>query len=475
MYKNAVLWLVFSLIFSLSLHAVEGPNFTFSPADLNKQLSQKTVRQIYQDSTGYLWVVTQEGLSRYDGYQLLSFTYDPRKPDSLSSDNVRAVLEDHKNRLWVATDGGGLNLFNSAKQTFTSWQSVNISTDSPMSEKIRSMWLDKRGDIWLGYNNGNFSRFNPDNMVFEHFNTRELLPALDKDAAVVSIAEDTNSIWLATDGNGLLKLDKSSKKLSRFYTGSSTALFSDRLTRVFIDAQQRLWLTSQDAGVSVGDPQRGKFTTWQHDAKQSDSLAANLVHTIYQDQQQRIWLGTEAGASLWNGRDAFYNYTANDGLADDKIISILQDTSGLILFGTFHGVTNSIEVPFDHLEEGLAHSMVLGFAETQSSEGESAIWVATYGGLAELNSYGEVQRVINKDSQPALSDPRVMTVHGDNNLLWFGTRSGGLGRLNVDNNEIDFFTHDPDNATSLSFNGVTSIFSDTFGNIWVGTYGGGVN
>jgi signal transduction histidine kinase/ligand-binding sensor domain-containing protein/CheY-like chemotaxis protein/HPt (histidine-containing phosphotransfer) domain-containing protein len=475
MYKNAVLWLVLTLIFSPGIHGAESPNFTFSPADLNKQLSQKTVRQIYQDSTGYLWVVTQEGLSRYDGYQLLSFTYDPRKPDSLSSVNVRAVLEDNKNRLWVATDGGGLNLFNSAKQTFTSWPSVNNSTDSPMSDQIRSMWLDKGGDIWLGYNNGNFSRFNPDNMVFEHFDTRKLLLVLDKDAAVTSIAEDANSIWLATDGNGLLKLDKTSQQLSHFYTGSSTALFSDRLTQVFIDAQQRLWLTSYDAGISVGNPQPGNASTWQHHENQADSLAANLVHTIYQDQQQRIWLGTEEGASLWNGRDAFLNFSSTDGLADDKILSILQDTSGLMWFGTFHGLTNSIDVAFDNLDEGLAHSMILGFAETESSDGDPAIWVASYGGLTQLNSQGEVQRVINKDSEPALLDARVMTVSGDHNLLWFGTRGAGLGRLNVDNNQIDFFDHDPDNPTSISFNGVTSIFPDTLGNIWVGTFGGGLN
>jgi ligand-binding sensor domain-containing protein len=86
----------------------ESPNFRFSSADLNKQLSQKTIRKIHQDSTGYLWVVTQEGLSRYNGYKLMSFVHDPLKSDSLSSDNVRAVIEDNNNRLWVATDGGGL-------------------------------------------------------------------------------------------------------------------------------------------------------------------------------------------------------------------------------------------------------------------------------------------------------------------------------------------------------------------------------
>jgi signal transduction histidine kinase/ligand-binding sensor domain-containing protein/DNA-binding response OmpR family regulator/HPt (histidine-containing phosphotransfer) domain-containing protein len=475
MFKNVIFWSVFSITFSLYLYAEEKPNFTFSSADLNKHLSQNTIRQIYQDSTGYLWVVTQEGLSRYDGYQLLSFTSDPRKPNSLSSDNVRAVLEDHKKRLWVATDGGGLNLFNSANQTFTVWQEGDNSPAKPTSSRQVSLYLDSQNFIWLGYRNGSFSRFNPDSKVFEHFNTRKLLPALDKDAAVTSFAEDANAIWLATDGNGLLKLDKTSQQLTRFYKGSNTALFSDRLLQVFIDAQQRLWLTSYDAGVSVADPQRANFTNWQHHENQTDSLAANLVHTIYQDQKQRIWLGTEEGASLWNGRDAFLNFSSSDGLADDKILSILQDTTGLMWFGTFHGLTNSIEVAFDNLDEGLAHSMILGFAETESSDGESSIWVASYGGLTQLDSSGEVQRVINKDSQPALPDSRVMTVSGKHNLLWFGTRGAGLGRLNVDNDQIDFFTHDPENPTSLSSNGVPSIFPDPLGNIWVGTYGGGVN
>lgn len=475
MLKKGIVWLFFFLTFSTGIQAAESPNFSFTPTELSKQLSQKTVRQIYQDSTGYLWVVTQEGVSRYDGYQLLSFVHDPRKSNSLSSDNVRAVLEDNEKRLWVATDGGGLNLFNSAKQTFSSWPKIANSDTSPMSNQIRSMMLEKSGYIWLGYNNGNFSRFNPDDMTFEHFDTRTLLPELEKDAAVTSIIEDGNCIWLATDGNGLLKLDKLTRTLTRLHMTSATPLFSDRLTQLFIDAQQRLWLTSHDAGVSMLDPQRIKFTVWQHLNEKSDSLAANLVHAIYQDQRQRIWLGTEAGASLWNGRDKFTTFNIEDGLSDNKILSILQDPSGLMWFGTYNGISKSIEVPFEHIESGLASKVVLGFAETESTKGEHAIWVASYGGLTRLNRNGEVQEVINKDSVPALLDARVMTVRGDKNMLWFGTRSGGLGRLNVDNKQIDYFVHDAEDSSSLSFNGVTSVFPDNAGNIWVGTFGGGLN
>ncbi len=475
MVMSKVFGVLFLFTFAMGIHAAESPNFSFTSAELNQELTQKSVRQIYQDSTGYLWIVTQEGLSRYDGYQLLSFVHDPRQPKSLSSDNVRAILEDEQQRLWIATDGGGLNLFDSAKQTFTIWQDTEGSDSSPLSNRQQSLYHDAENYIWIGYRNGNFSRFNPQDMTFEHFDTRALLPELDKDAAVTSLVEDGNCIWLATDGNGLLKLDKKTRTLTRVHTGSSDPLFSDKLTQVFIDVQQRLWIASHDAGVSMLDPQRTQFTTWQHENEQASSLAANLVHSIYQDKRQRVWLGTESGASLWNGRDKFTTYTTENGLNDNKVLSILQDPSGLMWFGTFNGITKNIEVPFEHITKGLANNVVLGFAETQSSKGERAIWVATYGGLTRLNAQGEVQEVINKDSTPALLDARVMTVRGDNNMLWFGTRGGGLGRLNVDSQKIDYYMHDPQNKKSLSFNGVTSVFPDSAGNIWVGTFGGGLN
>ena len=475
MFNNGMIWVVLSVFFSANLAAGENPFFSFTSADVSKKLSQKTVRQIYQDSTGYLWVVTQEGLSRYDGYQLLKFIHDPSAPSSISSDNVRAVIEDKNKRLWIATDGAGLNLFEPSSHTFTKWRENSNIKHTVLSDQIRSMYLQDNGYIWLGYNNGSFSRLNPNDMTFEHFNTRKLIPDLQRDAFITSIVEDEQNILFATDGNGLLKLNKSNHQLTRLYTGSESPLFSDRLTQVFIDAQRRLWLTSYDAGVSVLKAGSDKFTTWEHHENQADSVAANLVHTIYQDHKKRIWLGTEAGVSLWNSRDSFTSFDIKNGLSDNKVLSILQDTSGLMWLGTYNGVTKSIEVPFEQINKGLASNIVLGFAETESSSGEHAIWVASYGGLTRLNSHAEIQQIINKKSEPALTDARVMTVHADRNILWFGTRDGGLGRLNVDTQKIKYFVHDSQNPKSLSFNGVTSVLADTSGNLWVGTFGGGLN
>lgn len=475
MFTNGKFWFVFFLTCCLKTHLAHSSNFSFTPSELSNQLSQKTVRQIYQDSTGYVWVVTQEGVSRYDGYQLLSFVHDSRKSDSLSSDNVRVVLEDKQKRLWLATDGGGLNLYNSAKQTFTTWKQGDDLGKTPSSNRIRSLALDKLGFILLGYNNGDFSRMNPNEMTFEHFETRALLPNLEKNAAITAMIADGSDLWLATDGNGLLKLNTQDKQLSHIHSNSAEALFSDRLTKLFIDVQQRLWLASYDAGVSVLDAQRNKFTSFQHNEEQPNSLAGNLVHTIYQDQRQRLWFGTEAGASLWDGNNKFRTFNVDDGLSDNKILSILQDPSGLLWFGTYNGISKSIEIPFVHIDVGLASKVVLGFAETLSSQGERSIWVASYGGITRLNSDGDVQQVINKDSVPALRDARIMTVRGNNNILWFGSRNGGLGKLNVDNMQLEYFVHDPENPNSLSFNGVTSIFPDREGNVWVGTFGGGLN
>lgn len=475
MCKHGMIWVVLSVFFSINLKAGESPFFSFTSAEVSKQLSQKTVRQVYQDDTGYIWFVTQEGLSRYDGYQLVNFDHDPDVADSISSYNVRSIIEDKQNRLWVATDGGGLNQFEPSTQSFKTWRENSGENSTVLSDQIRSLYLAHSGKIWLGYNNGNFSRFDPSKMVFEHFITRDLLPSLTKDAFITSIDEGTDNIWLATDGNGLLKFDKNNLQLTRLYTGGQSKLFSDRLTNVFVDAQQRLWLASYDAGVSVQEPTTDEFNNWQYEADVATSLSANLVHTIYQDEQNRIWLGTEAGLCLWNSGNSFTQFTKKDGLSDDKILSILQDQSGLMWLGTYNGVVTGTEIPFEYINKGLPSDIVLGFAETQSSNGEHAIWVASYKGLARLSLDGVVQQIITTNSMPALNDPRVMTLRGDGNILWFGTRSGGLGRLNVDTQKIDYRVHDPKNPKSLSFNGVTSILPDEKGNLWVGTFGGGLN
>ena len=475
MFRNGMIWVVLSVLFSTCLQGSEKPFFSFNPAGFSKHLSQKTVRQVYQDSTGYLWFVTQEGVSRYDGYQLLNFVHDPSQINSISSDNVRAIVEDNQKRLWIATDGGGLNLFNPLDHSFTQWRSGSDVRKSPMSDKIRSLFLAQDGTIWLGYNNGNFSQYNPTNNTFTHFRTRDLLPSIRQDAFITSITEDAENIYLATDGNGLLSLSKSQRILIRVDLNGKETSFSDRLAKVFVDYDQRLWLASYDAGIGLLDFETNKFKSWRHEENQANSLASNLVHTIFQDDKQRIWLGTEEGLSLWDAQNKFINFSEKNGISNNKVLSILQDPSGLMWVGTYGGITKGIEVPFELIDKGLASNTVLGFAETHSSSGERSIWVASYEGLSQLNSDGVVVQVLNTESSPALKDPRIMTVRGDNNILWFGTRGGGLGRLNVDTQEVDYFLHVPNDPHSISFDGISSILPDKQGNLWVGTFGGGLN
>src|SRR5690606_562007 len=110
--------------------------------------------------------------------------------------------------------------------------------------------LDQDGKLWIGYKEGNFSQFDPDLQHFTHFTLQDLLPEAQAGKAITSIQDDDHAIWLATDGNGLLRLDKKTLQLAQFNTAStSLKLTSNRLKALFIDQQQRLWLASYDAGL----------------------------------------------------------------------------------------------------------------------------------------------------------------------------------------------------------------------------------
>ena len=237
----------------------ESVDIDFQLASFSKTLTQQTVTQTFQDSRGILWFVTQEGLNRYNGYELENYRYSLTDSSSLSTDRVTGIAEDSNGDLWISTLGGGLNKYDPIRNAFSArLSSTNILT-SPKSNDIYTVFSDMNGIVWLGYANG-FSTFDPKSNTFQHYMAGDKgIPNL---GVITHFAQTSNGkIWAATTDNGFLEIDPSSHKIAlhQYSASDKKSIPSNFIYKLVVDRRDRIWLASPVSGVSVYDTISGEI------------------------------------------------------------------------------------------------------------------------------------------------------------------------------------------------------------------------
>ncbi len=452
-----------------------------------------------QDRHGFLWFGSQRGLSRYDGYRFLNFRHDPQDPSSLSHDAVTSLLEDREGNLWVATDGGGLDLFDPMDNSFVHFRLDPSDAASLSSDHIRKLLEDHRGRIWIGTDRGlDRLRRSAENgsagISFDRFVHRPGdLQGLGH-GDVHGLAEDhLGMLWIATDGGlDLLDTRDDSFRHYRHDPTDSSSLSGDRVRVTYVDSDGVLWIGAADSGLNRLDRASGTFTRFRHHADDPSSLSSDQVRTIFQDRSGNLWVGTDAGLNLWlpQARSfARYRHLPEDPgtLSDDRVHFVTEDRGGILWVGTDRGLDKwntrlggfyRYSVQLSDLDD--AAGEVTAFAEDRSG----SVWIGTAGG--GLHRFDgpfarpgtAAQRVAYRhapDDAGSLSDDHVLALHVDRaGVLWVGTRSGGLDRFDRDSQSFTRFRPDGDEPDGLVANPITDIYEDRRRDFWVATLGGGL-
>ena len=447
----------------------------FQRDPISRLLTQQTITQVFQDTRGEVWILTQEGLNKYNGLELKNYLHSPTNPNSLSSNSVTRIIEDHTGILWISTMGGGLNKYNAIKDSFSSIYATIDKQKSPFSNEIRTIFCDKSGNIWLGYENA-VGVFDPIKMEFKHFTPeQEGLPNL---GSINRFTQDENgTIWAATDG-GLLEINFSPERivLHRKEYNNSNSLASNKLVSVVVDRKQNIWAVSNTNGISVLDLSTNKFKHYENSPTDRNSLASNELNDAYVDLEGRIWIATYEGLDLFSeADDNFIRFsTSSNDMPTNIVTSIYQSREGKYWVGTFYGLASGTPNLFTKvdIEYGeLSSNSVNAFAETQ----DGSLWVGTDDGLNRLRPNATIFEWINESTDPGLSSPDVMSLLADGTNLWVGTYSAGLNRLDLTNNETVVYTHSALKEDSIGQNGITSLLKARDGTLLVGTFGGGIS
>lgn len=464
----------------------QATSIRFDHISLGQGLSQSTVTSIFQDSRGFMWFGTQDGLNRFDGYDIAVYKHDAAAPGSLPHSYVRAVVEDGQGDLWIATEGGGVARWDRRSETFTAYHHDPEDPTSLGSEHTSSVVLDSTGALWVGTFDAGLSKLDPATGKFEHFRHDPSDPGSLGDDRVSALYFDRGgTLWVGTF-SGLSRYDSSTASLIGHTQASAPA---DRVRAIYEDSEGLLWIGTYD-GLFRLDRATGTFSSYRNNPADQTSLPDDRVRALLEDSAGGLWVGSWSGLSKFDRAsesfDVYRHDPTNPGsLSDDQIMSIYQDRGGVLWIGTQGDGLNkwnpATATAFSHYKStrqqppGLSSDAIQAF----SQDADGRLWIGTFGG--GLNRLDRSTRTYthyraDPDNPAALSDDQVMALaHEADGTLWIGTFGGGLNRLDSATGHFETFRHDPDDPASLSSNGIMSLLIDRSDDLWIGTFGGGLN
>ena len=464
-------------------------NIRFDHLGTAEGLSQSNVKTILQDSRGFMWFGTRDGLNRYDGYRFTVYKHDPADNNTISNDYIGEIKEDAEGNIWIGTIGGGLCKLEVDKNRFTHYRNDPKNPGSISSNLITCITIDKHGNVWIGTEDAGLNMYDPTANLFTHYKPSNDGKSIS-DVLINKIFEDSDgNMWIATDKGGLNLLDRSTKTFTVFRNdvNNPKSISHNSIRTIFEDSRRNLWVGT-NGGLNLLDTETRDFRNFRHNPSNSNSLANDIVYSLGEDKGGNLWIGSEnGGLTIFNkGKNLFQRYDQdeldNGSLTNNSIHAIYKDTKGNMWVGTFSGgvcYLNSDANKFTHFKHtsrnSLSHNKVLCIYE----DSDRNIWVGTDGG--GLNMFdpqsGNFKHFKNEPgNSKSICGNYVLNVREDSyGNLWIGTWGDGITVYNRKKNTYKHFKNITGKTGSLNVNHAWTIFEDSEKNIWVGTFGGGLN
>ncbi|MCX2575454.1 hybrid sensor histidine kinase/response regulator transcription factor [Pedobacter sandarakinus] len=305
------------------------------PSDNASSLNGKAISQMMEDKQGRIWIGSEDG-----GIAILNKTRDKftpinkdTRPFHLTTNNVHAIHDDGYGNIWVGTFLGGLHQFNTKANTTTIYRTSKNSLNALSNDQVYSIYRDRKGKLWIGTQNG-LNLFNYSNKKFSLFK-----PGILGNKFIYDIIEDSvGNLWFCTRQNGIFRYDPSNDKLINYRAnGPNPVLLSNQVISVYIDSRKNMWFGTLDGGVSYYNPTKNIFKNLTI----KNGLANNNVYGILEDSDGNMWLTTNRGISKLDIKTKkFINYDSKVGLPSNQFNfrSYLKDSKGLLYFGSINGL-----------------------------------------------------------------------------------------------------------------------------------------
>jgi ligand-binding sensor domain-containing protein/signal transduction histidine kinase len=458
----------------------------FDHISIEEGLSQSSAQVIFQDSRGFLWFGTQDGLNRYDGYTFKIYKPDPDDANSLSDRWITSIVEDEQGYLWISTRLGGLNRYDPRTEEFVRFLHDEANPASLIDNHVNVLYIDKGGNLWIGTTSG-LDLFDRATGMFRHYVYDPFQQEGISGKSITALYHDNRGrFWVGTGAGGLNLFNPANNRFTAYQNDPDdpTTISNNHVTAIIEDRRSVLWVATWE-GLNKFHPDSGEFERFLHSDSDEQSIAGNMVNDLYVDSTGNLWIATSTGLDRLSVAGKRFIHYRNDpsfsqSLSSDDVAAIYEDRGGVLWFGTFAGGVNK----YDRRRDNFAYyrnnpqnksSLSANSNWSIYAGSEGYVWVGTYGeGLNRLTrSTGQVIRYQHDPNKPnSISSNEIFALHEDQDgFLWIGT-TNGLDRFDRNSFSFKHYKRNPENPASLSANRVYEVYVDSQNTLWVGTAAG---
>lgn len=477
---------------------VNAQTYCFFNYGVKDGLAQSNVSGIIQDSSGFYWLATDGGVSRFDGKNFVNYTTE----DGLADNNVSAIFLDRQNHIWMGHANGALTIYDG--KTFNQIKSRLL----PKDKKIYGFFQDKAGSLYVSTETGGVLKMmNTDYQVGEKLHAKVYSGRDGLSQYVFSTTEDKRgNLWFLTD-IGIKIFEKTTKRFDFFRPssmpiGQISCVFQDReknflmgttsgivckynpeknqfetiinpldishtaiggIYTILEDHKGNIWASASNQGVYRYEKATGKIVLFNT----ANGLSGNKIKCLFEDKEGNILFGTAGEGLEVFSSEKFVSFTKNNGLIDNQVCAICKDRNGNFWFGTNEGISifnpkEKLDKAYKNIttENGLTTNNVRSIVEDKTGN----LWIATWGGKV-LKYDIQTARVVIVPALMEIVHPLVGSLLIDKkNKLWIGTVEG-IVQYDLNTGAIKTMR----TIDGLSDNDISCLFEDSKGNVWIGT------
>lgn len=454
------------------LSYAQSKNLIFNNINIEQGISQSTIEDIFQDSEGYIWLGTNDGLNRYNGYEFKIYNYEEYQ-NSISHNGITDITEDKYGNIWVNTVSGvnkinkktekisnyteingkikedstteiivtkdnnilvgtyeGLNIYNAKEDRF---DIILEQKDGILSSCIYSIDEDINGNIWIGTELG-LNKLSKDFKVLETYTSESEIYNIFCD-------DENGFVWAGSDSSGLLKIDKNTKEVTQYINDieDENSIPANQVGAIIRDSKGNLWVGTTN-GLARYNEKNDSFDVYKNKVYDKNSLVYNDVRSIIEDREGVLWVGTYSGISIFDTESSikYYNAGLDDGylLSENMVHGIYEDDEGYLWIGSRtkgvniidreNNTSKSINMENNNVIQSNSINDITGYKDF--------IFVATDAGVLKINK--KENTIQNYNLEDGLIGENVKDIFVcDKNYLWIGS-TNGLNLLDIENDKI---------------------------------------